>query len=75
MEWKEIGCNKEEIISKEIEQSAMDTTCIRGGLFLSVSVCYSVTGSRKSALNFRAEIMINMKHTTHVTGSHMHTAM
>ena len=25
MEWKEIGCNKEEIISKEIEESAMDT--------------------------------------------------
>lgn len=33
MEWKESGCNKEEIISKEIEESAMDTTCIRGGLF------------------------------------------
>ena len=33
MEWKEIGCNKEEIISKEIEESAMDTIYIRGGLF------------------------------------------
>lgn len=38
MEWKEIGCNKEEIISKEIEESAMDTVCIRGGLFFILCV-------------------------------------